>query len=209
MPDDSTRSRRAEILEVAADLASSEGLSGLSIGSLARAVAMSKSGLFAHFGSKDRLQRAVIDQAAAAFEAAVLAPAASAAPGLPRLEALLERWIGHVERSRYRGGCFFDATSTEFGSQPGPIRDRLAALCRGWIAALEEQATLAVRLGELAPATDPAGLVFRLHAVVAEANWWRELFAEADAFDRARAAIAATLISCAPIETPRTRGTRP
>lgn len=185
--------RKSEILAAAADLASAEGLERLSISVLAAEVGMSKSGLYAHFGSKRDLQQAVVDHAAAAFEPAVLASSAQAAPGLPRLRALLEAWICHVEDSDYRGGCFFDATSTEYSSRPGPIRSRLAELSRIWIAALREQAELAVRLGELAPSADPERLTFQLHAYVTEANWWRSLFDEPEAFARARAAVAATL----------------
>ncbi len=198
MPSSRTTSRRSEILHVAADLATSEGLEGLSIGALAKTVEMSKSGLFAHFGSKEELQHATIDQAAAAFDAAIFVPAAAAPTGRRRLERLLDLWVAHIEHSAYRGGCFFDAASTEFGSRPGPVRDRLAILCRRWISALEDEAKVAVRAGEFAPDTDVPGLVFRLHAFVEEANWWRELFDEPAAFDRARSAIVDTLASRAP-----------
>ena len=193
MPKPDHPPRHTEILAAAADLATAQGLEGLSIGVLAAEVGMSKSGLYAHFGSKQELQGAVVDHAAARFEPAVLETAANAAPGLPRLEALVEAWIRHVEFGDYRGGCFFDATSSEFGARPGPVRARLAELSRAWIAALAEQATLAVRLGELAAGTDPERLTFQLHAYVTEANWWRRLFDEPDAFARARAAVAATL----------------
>ena len=192
--------RRREILAAAADLASSEGLDRLSIGVLAASVEMSKSGLFAHFGAKQVLQAAVIDYAAEAFEPAVLAPAAQAPAGLARLQALVSHWIDHVENSVYRGGCFFDAASSEFASRPGAIRDQLARLCRAWLSQLREQAELAVRLGEFDAAIDPDRLTFQLHAYVSEANWWRQLFDEPAAFDRARAAVAATLACCAPTD---------
>ncbi len=194
--------RRREILAAAADLASAEGLDRLSIGVLAASVDMSKSGLFAHFGAKRVLQGAVIDYAAEAFVPAVLARAAEAPPGLPRLRALVDHWIAHVEHSVYRGGCFFDAASSEFASRPGTIRDQLAWLCRAWLGQLREQAELAVRLGELDASVDPDRLTFQLHAYVSEANWWRQLLDEPAAFDRARAAVAATLTSCAPAEPP-------
>ena len=199
MPAPTTSPKRAEILSAAADLATAEGLEGLSIGVLAAEVGMSKSGLYAHFGSKQELQQAVVDHAAASFEPAVLAAGAAATPGLPRLEALVEAWIRHVENSDYRGGCFFDATSSEFGARPGPVRARLAELSRAWIAALAEQAALAVRLGELTSETDPDRLTFQLHAYVTEANWWGRLFDEPGAFSRARAAAAATLDAHRPL----------
>lgn len=189
--------RREEILDVAIDLSSAHGLSSLSLGDLASEVGMSKSGLFAHFGSKEELQLATVRQAAIVFEREVLAPAGRAEPGLPRLRALVDTWYAHVEGISYRGGCFFDAASSEFGSQPGAVRDRLAALCGQWQAQLEEQARLALRLGELSPETEPTTLAFQLHAYAGEANWARELLGDEQAFDRARAAADATLRAAA------------
>ncbi len=200
MPRPHPEPRRLEILATAADLASAEGLDRLSIGALAANVEMSKSGLFAHFGAKEALQAAVVDHAAAAFELAVLARASEAPAGLPRLQALVAHWIDHVEHSVYRGGCFFDAASSEFASRPGRIREQLASLCKLWLAELREQAELAVRLGELDASVDPDQLSFQLHAYVGEANWSHQLLDEPAAFDRARAAVAATLAACAPPE---------
>jgi AcrR family transcriptional regulator len=205
MPKTQTEPRRTEILAAAADLASAEGLDRLSIGALAAHVEMSKSGLFAHFGAKEALQSAVVGHAASAFEPAVLARSAEASPGLPRLQALVENWIRHVEETVYRGGCFFDATSSEFASRPGRIREQLAELCEAWLAQLREQAELAVRLGELDAAVDPDQLVFQLHAYVGEANWSRQLLEDPAAFDRARTAVASTLVSCAPATPPGTK----
>lgn len=194
-----SKQRRDEILETAIDLASARGLATLSIGSLAEAVGMSKSGLFAHFGSKEDLQLATIDRAAAGFVERVLGPAADAEPGLPRLRALVLAWYAYVEAIAYSGGCFFDAASSEFSSQPGAVRDELAKLCGHWRDQLEEQARLAVRLGELSSDADPATLAFQLHAYAGEANWSRELLADANAWDRARAAADATLGAAAPL----------
>lgn len=185
--------QRRRILAAAVDLASSEGLSGLSIGRLADATGMSKSGLFAHFGAKQELQIAAIDAAAAEFEAAVAQPALDEEPGLARLHALLDRWLSYVEHIEYRGGCFFFATSSEYGSRPGPIREHLARFTRAWLRALEREARVALRQGELAPGCDPCQLAFELHAFVQEANWTREIFADAAAFRRAQTAIAQTL----------------
>ncbi len=201
MPRSSSEPRRREILATAADLASAEGLDRLSIGVLAAQVDMSKSGLFGHFGAKGILQSAVIDHAAAAFEPAVLAPAARVPAGLARLRALLEHWIAHVEHTVYRGGCFFDAASSEFASRPGGIRNQLAHFCQLWLGQLREQAELAVRLGELDASVDPELLTFQLHAYVSEANWCRQLLDEPAAFDRARAAVDATLSANAPAMT--------
>lgn len=190
--------RRREILAAAVDRSSAEGLSGLSIGGLADALGMSKSGLFAHFGSKEELQLASVRFAQEGYEGDVLAPGEAAEPGLPRLRALMDSWVSYIENTANRGGCFFDAASSEFSSRPGAVRDLLAKLSHAWLRRLEEQARLAVRLGELASGTDPELLAFRLHAYVVEANWARELFEDTQSFAKARAAIDATLASATP-----------
>ena len=89
---------------------------------------MSKSGLFAHFGSKEALQLATVHFAGERYESLVIAPAEAAEPGLPRLRALLGHWADYIEGTSYRGGCFFDAASAEFASRPGAVRDQLARL---------------------------------------------------------------------------------
>ena len=190
--------RRAGILAAARDLSSAEGLAGLSIGGLAAATGMSKSGLFAHFGSKQELQLATVEYAAAIFERDVIAPARRAEPGLARLRALLAHWVTHIETTTNRGGCFFAAASAEFSSRPGPVRDRLARLSRGWRDQLREEAHTARRCGELAEDADPSLLAFQLHAYVEEANWSRELLDERESFEVACAAVAATLAAALP-----------
>lgn len=190
--------RRSAILSAAIDVGSAEGLGGLSIGRLADELGMSKSGLFAHFGSKEELQLATVRAAAERFENEVVVPPQQAEPGLPRLRSMMDCWVAHIEGTQNRGGCFFDAASSEFASRPGPVRDLLARLSKGWLHQLEEQARLAARLGELSARTDPELLAFRLHAYVEEANWARELFGEQKSFERARAAIAATLDEASP-----------
>src|SRR4051812_43429092 len=121
---DGERSRNA-ILREAAKLATVEGLSGLSIARLADAVGMSKSGLFAHFGSKEELQLATIDTAAAIFDEQVVAPSRAAATGLERLRGLAEHFLGHVEANVFPGGCFFASVLAEVDTHPGPVRDRM------------------------------------------------------------------------------------
>ena len=116
---------RNSILEVAAALATEEGLEPLSIGRLAEATAMSKSGLFAHFGSKEELQLATVDHAAKLFVGEVIDPARGAPKGLARIWALCDHMIGYSERQVFPGGCFFAATSFEFNNRPGPVRDRI------------------------------------------------------------------------------------
>jgi AcrR family transcriptional regulator len=205
MPEKHGERRRREILGAAVDLSSAQGLSGLSIGQLARETGMSKSGLFAHFGSKEELQLAVVALAAEGYEREVIEPAERADAGLPRLRALFSNWAAYIESTEYRGGCFFDAASSEFASRPGAVRDRLARLCGRWLERLEEQARLAVRLGELD--CDPGLLAFQLHAYVEEANWSRQLLGHAHGFDRARAAAESTLAAAA-AATPTTEPRR-
>src|SRR6516164_4384248 len=113
---------RQEILALAADIASAEGLEGLSIGRLAAELRMSKTGVFAHFGSKEQLQLATVETAKQIFFERVVVPALASPRGLPRLKAMLEHWLGYVEGVVFRGGCFFAAASAEFDSRPGAVR---------------------------------------------------------------------------------------
>ena len=190
--------RRREILGVAMDLASAEGLSGLSIGRLAAELGMSKSGLFAHFGSKEQLQLATVRFASEGYESDVIGVGELSRPGLQRLRALLAAWVDYIDGTANRGGCFFDASSSEFASRPGPVRDLLARLSRSWLERLVAQARVAAQRAELAPDTDPELLAFRLHAYVEEANWARELLDDERGFERARSAIDTTLRSALP-----------
>ncbi len=194
--------RRREILATALDLGSVEGLEALTIGRLAAATGMSKSGLFAHFGSKQELQLAAVDRAQADFEQRVLEPAQHAEPGLVRLKALVSAWLGYIEQIEFRGGCFFFQTTSEYGSRSGALHDRLAQLALAWIRTLRVEASVAVRQGELVPDADPEQLVFGLHAAVQEANWARELLGDVRAFERARTAIASALAAAAASPTP-------
>src|SRR6266545_3560362 len=130
------RTRQA-ILDTAAALATREGLEPLSIGRLAEATGMSKSGLFSHFGSKEELQLATVEHAAAVFDDEVIGPAREAPRGVARVWALCERMIGYTERQVFPGGCFFAAASFEFNNRPGPVRDRIEEMLRSWRSYLE------------------------------------------------------------------------
>lgn len=185
--------RRAEILDAAVDRASAFGLDGLTIGTLATTLKMSKSGLFAHFGSKEKLQIAAVDWEAHRFEQRVVVHVSKKARGLRRLRSLVEAWTDHVEFSGLNGGCFFAAASAEFGSRPGAIRDRLSELLKVWLSTLADEARIAVSQGELAAEIDGEQLAFELHAYVQEANWSRRILSDAGAFDRARRATERTL----------------
>ncbi len=172
---------RAAILERAVDLASVEGLEGLSIGRLAAELQMSKSGLFAHFGSKQELQLATVGAAAERFRSAVLEPASSAPDGAPRLRALGQRYLDHLDL--YSGGCFWGATSAEYDDRPGPVRDAIAGALDAWLGELERQATIA-------GVEEPQRFAFELYAVIMGANARYRLSGDAKVFDHARGALA-------------------
>ena len=180
---------RQEILALAADLASAEGLEGLTIGRLAAELRMSKTGIFAHFGSKEELQLATVDWAKEVFLEQVVQPAVAKPRGVKRLQAMLTSWLEYVERSVFRGGCFFAAASLEFDSRPGRVRDIIAALTKAWMDALRNEIAYAKAQKEIGPDTVPAQLAFELHAYVQEANWAYKLYGDRSAFSRARRAI--------------------
>ena len=188
---------REQILRRAADVASVEGLDGLTLGRLSGAISMSKSGVFGHFGSKEELQLAVIDCAAAGFEAHVFGQSGETT-GLARLVEIAAAWIGYLERAPFRGGCFFAAAAAEFDDRPGRVRDRIIELTRSWLRVLEHEAETARADGELDEAVDPAQLAFEIHAFVQEANWAFQLHGDGEAFRRAHRAIRRTLGVAAP-----------
>jgi len=159
------------ILSTAADLASQEGLDRLTIGTLAERLGMSKSGLFAHFGSKEELQLATIDAAARRVTAAVLEPALQAPRGFARLAAACERLIDYLAKPEFPGGCFFNMTRAEFHARPGPVRDAIAERKRYWRKLLERLAAEARAQGELAAKVDPEQLAFELEAVMDAPTW--------------------------------------
>jgi AcrR family transcriptional regulator len=166
---DGERSRRA-ILDEAARLATVEGLGGLSLSRLADAVGMSKSGLFAHFGSKEELQLATIDAATDVFEAHVVAPALEGTSGLTRLRAFVDTYLRYVETDVFPGGCFFAAALMETNMQPGPVRDQLVAVFDSWLERLASTVRDAQAAGELDSAVDADQLAFELEAAFFLAN---------------------------------------
>src|SRR5215471_17452908 len=139
---------RSAILSAAASLATIEGLEGLSIGHLAGAIGMSKSGLYAHFGSKQELQLATVDEAERIFNKEVVQPALAARPGRAQLAAACEAYLGYLERRVFPGGCFFAATALEMGTRPGPVRDKVAAIQSGFTALLRTFAANALEQQE-------------------------------------------------------------
>jgi AcrR family transcriptional regulator len=180
---------RATILNEAAQLATIVGLEGLTIGRLASAIGMSKSGLYAHFGSKRVLQLATIDAARETFVVEVLRPALSAPKGIQRLLAMCETYLSHIERRVFPGGCFFSAAAADVGSWPGPVRDLIAAQRRDWLEILERLALEAQALDQLDRNLAPAQLAFELQALLAAANTTFILHGDVEVFERARQAV--------------------
>jgi AcrR family transcriptional regulator len=184
---------RDAILARAVELASVQGLEGLTIGQLATELELSKSGLFRHFGSKQELQLATVERAIALFGREVVEPAAAAEPGLERLRALVENYVSYLEREVLPGGCFISAAVAEFDGRPGPVRDAIAASSLEWGADLERHAELARDRGELPATVDPKQLAFELSAYTTQANAAYQLDGDRRAFDHARAAIERSL----------------
>ena len=180
---------RQSILEHAVDLASLEGLEGLTIGRLAEELRMSKSGLFAHFGSKEELQLAAIEAAAKRFIEEIYSPALGQPRGYPRLLAICRAWLSYLRRGVFPGGCFFAAASFEFDGRPGPVRDRVRRMMDDWIGALEKAIGMAIEEGHFDTSVDPAQLAFELNSLFFGANFAYSLRNDAHALDRAERAI--------------------
>ncbi|HEX6782138.1 MAG TPA: TetR/AcrR family transcriptional regulator [Solirubrobacterales bacterium] len=176
---------RASILDRAVDVASVEGLEGLTIGRLAAELRMSKSGLFAHFGSKQELQLATVAAAAERFRGRVIAPALDLPEGAPRLRGMAERYLDQLQD--YSGGCFFAAASVEYDDRPGPVRDAIAASLDAWLGALERQA-------RIAGAGNPDRFAFELYSLAMGANSRYRLSGGREVFGYAREAIDRLLV---------------
>jgi AcrR family transcriptional regulator len=185
---DGERSRNA-ILYQAARLATVEGLSGLSIARLADAVGMSKSGLFAHFGSKEELQLATIETAGVIFSDEVVEAALAEPSAIGRLRALAERFLDHVERQVFPGGCFFASVAAEMDTHPGPVRDKALEVVEQWSQQLAAAVRAAQEEGAIDPAEDPDQLAFEIDAYLLLANAAFVIGGERAPLDRARRAI--------------------
>jgi AcrR family transcriptional regulator len=176
---------RASILSRAVDVASVEGLEGLTIGRLAAELRMSKSGLFAHFGSKQELQLATVGAAAERFRARVIDPALQLPDGAPRLRAMAERYLDQLQD--YSGGCFFAAATAEYDDRPGPVRDAIAASLDAWLRQLERQA-------RIAGFDRPERFAFELFSLVTGANSRYRLSGDGQVFAYAREALDRLLV---------------
>jgi len=161
---------RGAILRAAASLATVDGLEGLSIGNLAAATGISKSGLYAHFGTKQELQLATVTEAERILTEEVIQPALAARPGLAQLAAICEAYFSYLQRRVFPGGCFFAATALEMGARPGPVKDRVAGINSGFTALLSFFAATAIDQHELPAREHPDRLAFELHAILLGAD---------------------------------------
>jgi AcrR family transcriptional regulator len=196
---DGERSRRT-ILDAAARLATVEGLDRLSIGDLAAHVGISKSGLYAHFGSKEELQLATIDRAEAIFDEVVVAAAASAEPGIPGVIALADAFLEHLDKRVFPGGCFFACASAEVQARPGAVKDRIAAFDRRWRERFIGQLRIAQSAGTLTAGADLDQLFFEIDAYLLYAHAAFGFRADPGVLVRARDAVRARLARAAAVD---------
>jgi AcrR family transcriptional regulator len=161
---------RDTILRAAASLATMEGLDGLSIGNLAAALGMSKSGLSAHFGSKQELQLATVAEAARIFDTEVVQPALAAPAGLGQLTAVCEAFFAHLERRTFPGGCFMASAALEMGTRPGPVKDLITTFQAQFGELIRGFAAAALARRELIAGEDPGRLAFELNGIMLAAD---------------------------------------
>jgi AcrR family transcriptional regulator len=186
------RQTRAAIVDAALALASQIGVEGLSIGALAEATGMSKSGVFAHFGSREELQISVVREYHARFEDEVFRPAMRQARGLPRLHALFDRWLKRVAME-IDSGCIYISGAVEFDDRPGPVRDALVTMVQTWRRALERAIRAAVGEGHLRADTDVGQLRFEIHGLILAVHHDARFLRHPGAEERARAGFARIL----------------
>ena len=185
---DGLRTRKAIVLE-AVSLATVEGLEGLSIGGLAKSLGMSKSGLYAHFGSKQELQLATVDEAERIFEIEVIDPSMTAPEGIGRLLAVCDLFFDHLQRRTFPGGCFFASAVLEMGTRPGPVKERVSQFQQRFVGLLFHFAAKAQELGELAITEDLMLLVFELNGIILAANAGFVMSGDAALLEMARRAV--------------------
>ncbi len=184
---------KTAILERASKLASAIGLEALTIGNLAAAMEMSKSGLFAHFGSKENLQLEVLRYSARCFLDDVVRPAFQQAPGEPRVLAIFEYWLRWVKANQLEGGCLFIQSATEFDDQPGPVRDCLEYSQREWLDGLAESARRAVAINHFRSDLDAEQFAFEFYALLLGYHNSQRMLRDPRSEDRVRKAIAGLL----------------
>ncbi len=180
---------KAAIIEAALGLATQIGLEGLSIGALAEITQMSKSGVFAHFGSREELQISVIREYFGRFEQEIFYPALQAPHGLPRVKALFDNWMQRVALE-IQSGCIFISGAVEFDDRPGPVRDALASSVQTWLQALYRALVQAQECGHLAADSDPHQMGFEIHGLILALHYEARFLKNPGSLDRANTAFA-------------------
>jgi AcrR family transcriptional regulator len=191
---------RAVILTEALRAASVEGFQGISIGMLADRLKMSKSGLFAHFGSKEELEKALLDESAKRFMATVWEPARLAPRGRPRIEAMFRGWLDwSLHNDDLPGGCLFVTLAAEYDDKPGPVRDHLAELQTRWQGMMIRSAQIAIQEGHFRADLDPKQFAYELQGIFLTLNYYRRLLRDGSAVQRAEQAFTQLLARSAAI----------
>jgi AcrR family transcriptional regulator len=193
---------RQAILSRAFELATIVGVSHVTIGRLAEETKLSKSGLFAHFGSKEALDVAIVEEASRQFVQSVMVPALREPRGEPRVRALFEHWIAWGQRP---GGCFFVGACAELDDRPGPPRDALIRASRDWIDELAKAARISIREGHFTASTDADQFAFELYGIMLSCHQFSRFLREPDALVRARAACERLVVSSRSAASPRAR----
>jgi AcrR family transcriptional regulator len=185
---DGERTREA-IVHAAVSLATVDGLEGLSIGNLAASLGMSKSGVYAHFGSKQDLQLATVDEAGRIFATQVIEPALAAERGLAQLVALCDAFFDYLGQQTFPGGCFFAGAVLEMGTRPGPVKEEVAAFQSSFTGLIRQFVVTAIERDELPAHEDPDALTFELNGIILAANASFVLRADPAALDLARTVV--------------------
>ena len=196
------RQTKAAIVDAALGLATQIGMEGLSIGALAEVMQMSKSGVFAHFGSREELQISVIREYHARFEDEVFAPAMAQPRGLPRLRALFANWMKRTS-VELDSGCIYISGAVEFDDRPGPVRDALASSVNTWLSAMRRAIQLAMDEGHLRPELDADQLVFEIHALILALHYEVRFLRRPDSVWRAQTAFDSIVERCLVLPAPQ------
>lgn len=199
------RQTKAAIVDAALRLATQIGLEGLSIGALAQAMQMSKSGVFAHFGSREELQISVIREYHARFEEEVFFPALQQPRGLPRLRAMFDNWMNRTS-VEIDSGCIYISGAVEFDDRTGPVRDALADSVRTWLAAIQRAVVQAREAGHLQQHADAAQVAFEIHGLILALHYEARFLKAPGSIARAKTAFANILArygsAAAPVPVP-------